>query len=244
MLQFFKKKQSILPLLRGLSDIHNHVLPGIDDGSRNPEESKKMLLLYRELGFQKVYCTPHIMEDYFHLNKEKITTTRNSFFEGLSPREQQLTLHPAAEHLMDGQFEKLLEEDSFMPLKDNYILVETGFMARPMNLDEMIFKMNTKGLTPAFAHPERYGYLKTLKHFKELKDRGMTLQLNLLSLNGHYGKTVQQKAEMLLKEGLYDFVGTDAHKPMHLEIIGDMRVFKEVLGPLKGVVERTNEVFG
>jgi protein-tyrosine phosphatase len=78
--------------------------------------------------------------------------------------------------------------------------------------------MQIKGYQPILAHPERYTYYaKNFERFQNLKDRGCKLQLNLLSLTGHYGKEVKDLAIRLLDANLYDFVGTDTHNVEHLE---------------------------
>ena len=115
---------------------------------------------------------------------------------------------------------KLLEKDDILTLKEKYVLVEMSFFSAPINLYEIIFEIQLKGYKPVLAHPERYiFYHNDFNHFYKLKKAGCLFQLNLLSLTEQYGKSVQKASNKLLKEGLYDFVGTDTHHHHHLELL-------------------------
>ena len=112
-------------------------------------------------------------------------------------------------------------------LKDEYILVEINFFSETILLVEAGFTLLQNNISPILAHPERYHSILTVREYKELKNKGFYLQLNALSLTGHYGPEVKQKAEKLLKEGLYDFVATDAHNPQHLKTLQKLRLSKK-----------------
>jgi tyrosine-protein phosphatase YwqE len=97
------------------------------------------------------------------------------------------------------------------------VLVEFSMHTAPLDLQEVLFEMQMQNYQPIIAHPERYTYLGRKKDFfDELKSAGLFFQLNLLSLTGHYGNTVQELAEYLLKKDYYDFAGTDLHHYRHL----------------------------
>ena len=89
------------------------------------------------------------------------------------------------------------------------------------------FTLLQNNITPILAHPERYHSIKTIKEYKELKNKGFYLQLNALSLLGHYGPEVKQKAKKILQEGLYDFVATDAHHLQHLKTLQNINLSKK-----------------
>ncbi|WP_224483109.1 tyrosine-protein phosphatase [Robertkochia aurantiaca] len=244
MISLFSSKVSLKSLLHSQVDIHCHLLPDIDDGAANIEVSFEMLQWYEKLGYKKIICTPHIMEDQYRLNKQKIDKELEVF----KPKAQQtfpeIELFAAAEHLADKQFETLLQNDLLAPLTDSIVLFETGFLMRPLNLNKLIFDMQNKGYLPVLAHPERYNYISSEKEYRELKSRGVLLQLNMLSVTGHYGRNIQQKSEMLLTKGYIDYIGTDAHRPEHLEKIWNAKISKKLVKPLEVVLQRTNEIFG
>jgi protein-tyrosine phosphatase len=226
MFDFFAKHKK--PLFDGLCDIHNHLLPGIDDGSKGVGMSLKMLEKFDALGIASVIPTPHIYQDLY---PNTPTTIKNAFeilTEKTSKIESPKVNAYAAEYMIDEVFMKNLQ--TIMPsllLKDTYILVEINFFSETTMLTDAGFTLLQNNITPILAHPERYHLLKDINVYKELKNKGFYLQLNALSLLGHYGPEVKQKAEKLLKEGLYDFIATDAHHPQHLKSLENLTLSKK-----------------
>ena len=226
MFDFFAKHKK--PLFEGLCDIHNHLLPGIDDGSKSVGMSLKMLEKFDALGFTSVIPTPHV---YQELYPNTPTTIKNAFDEltaKTSKIESPKVSSYGAEYMIDEVFMKNLQ--TCMPsllLKDEYILVEITFFSETTILVEAGFTLLQNNITPILAHPERYHSINTIKEYKELKNKGFLMQLNALSLLGHYGPEVKQKAEKLLKEGLYDLVATDAHNPQHLKNLQNLSLSKK-----------------
>jgi len=210
MFSFFKKHQK--PLFEELCDIHNHLLPGIDDGSKDLETSAKMLHAFEALGFKSTIPTPHIYKELY----PNTPTTVKGAFELLKQHkkyENSVKVNSyAAEYMVDEVFMKNLEEASpLLLLNDAYILVEINFFGKTTMLKSACFSLCQKNITPILAHPERYHLIKDISEYQNLKNQGFYFQLNALSLLGQYGPEVKQKAEKLLKAGLYDFVATDAH---------------------------------
>jgi len=226
MFDFFAKHKK--PLFEGLCDIHNHLLPAIDDGSKSVGMSLQMLEKFDALGFTSVIPTPHV---YQELYPNTPTTIKNAFDEltaKTSKIESPKVSSYGAEYMIDEVFMKNLQ--TCMPsllLKDEYILVEITFFSETTILVEAGFTLLQNNITPILAHPERYHSINTIKEYKELKNKGFLMQLNALSLLGHYGPEVKQKAEKLLKEGLYDFVATDAHNPQHLKNLQNLSLSKK-----------------
>ena len=226
MFDFFAKHKK--PLFEGLCDIHNHLLPGIDDGSKSVGMSLKMLEKYNALGITSVLPTPHVYQDLY----PNTPTTIKNAFEILTEKTSKIEIPKvnsyAAEYMIDEVFMKNLQTN--MPallLNNEYILVEITFFSETTRLVEAGFTLLQNNITPILAHPERYHSIRTIKEYKELKNKGFYLQLNALSLMGHYGPEVKQKAEKLLKEGLYDFVATDAHNPQHLKTLQNLSLSKK-----------------
>ena len=226
MFDFFTKHKK--PLFEGLCDIHNHLLPAIDDGSKNVAMSLDMLEGFVSLGITSVIPTPHVYQDLY---PNTPTTIKNAFdlLSAETSKIQSPKVHSyGAEYMIDEVFMKNLQTS--MPallLNDEYILVEINFFSETTMLVAAGFTLLQNNITPILAHPERYHSINTTKEYKELKNKGFYLQLNALSLLGHYGPDVKQKAEKLLKEGLYDFVATDAHHPQHLKILQNLTLSKK-----------------
>lgn len=201
-------------LLKGFTDCHCHILPGVDDGVRTMEDSLAILDRYAGLGIQEVWLTPHIMEDV-----PNTTAALKERFQELCARYQgNIKLHLAAEYMLDGLFESRLEARDLLTHGSNgeYLLVETSYFNAPSRLASILQDVMNSGYFPILAHPERYMYM--LKDdYKTLRDRGVKMQLNLPSLMGNYGTSVQKKAFELLKEGYYDIAGTDLHRMRQLD---------------------------
>lgn len=220
MFGFFKKKSREYTVdFENIGvDIHSHLIPGVDDGAKSLEDSITLIKGLKELGFKKIITTPHIYSDYYPNSSDRLLAGLDTLRKGLKTAGVDIEIGCAAEYYMDDFFEDLLEKDDILTLNDNHVLVEMSFFSEAFKLDEYLFTMQVKEYKPILAHPERYTYyLKNFDRLKDLKHRGCKMQLNLLSLTGHYGKEVKDLAIMMLKEGLYDFVGTDTHNIGHIE---------------------------
>jgi protein-tyrosine phosphatase len=233
---FFNKKN--IPLTNFFKndfvDIHSHLLPGIDDGAKDLNASIALIEKMSSYGIKSFITTPHILGDVYpntpEIIKSKLQTVKNEL---LKRNITDISIDAAAEYMMDEQFSEMIEKDEkLLTLKDNHVLVEMSYFSPPINLYEVLFKLQLKGYKPVLAHPERYNFYHTdFKSYYKLKQAGCLFQLNLLSLTEHYGKDVRKISKTLLKENLYDFVGTDTHHQRHLEMllkIGNKSNFKKI----------------
>jgi len=223
---FLKKKKIPLTELfpEGFVDIHSHLLPGIDDGAKDLNHSIAMIKKMRSYGIKNITTTPHVLGDVYPNSsstiKAKLEEVRSAL---LSQKINDVQIHAAAEYMMDEQFSKLLEEGDILTLKDNFILVEMSYFDAPYNLYEILFEIRLKGYKPVLAHPERYNFFHNdFENYYKLKKVGCLFQLNLLSLTPQYGKNTQKISSKLLKENMYDFVGTDTHHNNHLELLKEI----------------------
>ena len=219
-------------LLEGFRDCHCHLLPGVDDGVQELDETMQILEEWKSLGVKEVWLTPHIMEDI--PNEPAMLRDK---FEGVTAfYTGDVKLHLAAEHMMDGLFLKRLEKNNVMPIgKDrSKLLVETSYYTPPMNMTDIIERIKARGYEPILAHPERYQYMDR-QDYKRWKDRGVLLQLNVPSLVGAYGPEVQWKAEWLLKENLYDYCGTDTHSTGQMELFLNSMISKKAVKRVKQI---------
>lgn len=238
---FFKKKE--IPLTEffpnGMVDIHSHLLPGIDDGAKSLEDSIALIERMASYGITRFVTTPHILGDVYPntpaIIQEKLTLVQEALTaKGLG----HIHFSAAAEYMLDEQFALLLEQGDLLTLKDNLVLVEMSYFSPPLNVYELLFQLQLKGYKPVLAHPERYfTYHTHFNSYYKLKKAGCLFQLNLLSLTENYGKPVQKTAQRLLKENLYDFVGTDTHHQQHLDALQKIST-KENLKLLEGVIDR------
>ena len=203
------------------TDMHSHLLPGIDDGARDMETSLELIRGMRELGYQKLITTPHVIWDIFRntpaIIQEKLALVQNA----VKNENIDVEIQAAAEYFLDEHVEELLKKkEPLLTISGNKVLTEFSMAFPSMNIKDLLFEMVMMGYQPIIAHPERYVYLQKNKDFyRELKDTGCFFQLNLLSVYGYYGKAVKDLAEYLLNEEYYDLIGTDLHNINHLEAL-------------------------
>ena len=200
------------------TDMHSHLLPGIDDGAPDVETSIYLIKGMMELGYQKLITTPHIYPDLYPNNRSTILNAHKLLTDQLQQENINIEIRPAAEYFIDEIFSSRLEKgEELLAIKDNMVLIEISFVSPPRELNHVIFDMVTGGYQPIVAHPERYNYYHHQKDiYEQFKHQGCLLQINMLSLLGYYGKQVQDTAIYLAKNGMIDFVGTDLHHGRHL----------------------------
>jgi protein-tyrosine phosphatase len=213
-------------------DMHSHLIPGIDDGAKDMENSIELILALKGMGFTKLITTPHIYKEYYPNTSQIIREGLENVKKELKNRNIDIEIHAAAEYFMDDHFEQLLDQNDILTLDGRHVLVEMSFYGASPKLFQYLFKIQTKGYIPIIAHPERYGFVAgDLSVYKSWKAAGALLQMNLLSYIGYYGPMEEKTAKKLLDAGLYDLVGTDLHHLRHQEGLEKM-IEKKVLSKL------------
>ena len=237
---FSRKKTKLIELMHGMTDIHCHLLPGIDDGSKDVDQSLSMIYLYRELGFIGAIATPHILKGAYPNTPESISNSY-SLLKAKEGEFEDFKLSYAAEHMIDEDFEQMVENKTVLPLVGTKVLVEMSYRLKPHGLKETLFKLGMAGFQPILAHPERYVFLNTEKEFSDLF-KICEFQLNALSLSNHYGPEVQKKAFRLLLNNQYNYIGTDAHHERHLEKLALIEIPKKYLKAVSDIIESTKSL--
>ena len=224
MFNFFKKEKTsekIKEIFPVTTDIHSHILPGIDDGSPDLETSLLLVKGLYELGYRKLVATPHVIGDFYKNTPEIINRELERLKNACAESGINIEISSAAEYMLDDYFLNLLKQKKqILPVYSNYILTELPYNVMPMNVNEIVFEIITAGYKPILAHPERYFYYhKTYDEYARLKELGFLLQVNVLSLFGYYGTPVAKAAKFLFDNNLVDYVGTDMHHTRHLEAL-------------------------
>ena len=233
MFNFFKKSgKSIKPDLSFLAiDMHSHLLPGIDDGLQELEQSVEFIKDLQKLGYRKLICTPHILSDLYRNSPATILPTLAMVREALAEADVDVVVEAAAEYMIDHEFADLIansKKDELLTIAGDYILIEMSYLSPPPNFDQVIFDLRMLGLHPILAHPERYNYYHNqFTQYERFKELGCKLQVNLLSLSGAYGPRVKRTAEKLFKNNMVDFLGTDMHHEGHLAMLKKLATRKE-----------------
>lgn len=220
MFSFFKKKK---PLFSGdlsilQTDMHSHLLPGIDDGSPDIDTSIQLIQGLMALGYKKFITTPHLMIDLYPNNRHTISKAHEALKKELQKRKINVEIKAAAEYFLDDHFDGLLEKkEPLLTIKDNMVLVEFSFASAPLDYKQKIFEIQLQGYKPVLAHPERYSYFHNKPEiYDELRHLGCYFQVNLLSLIGYYGRGVARAADSLFKKKQIELLGTDLHHERHL----------------------------
>ena len=210
---FKKKKKEIHPIdfARIGIDMHSHLIPSIDDGAKDLNDSITLINILYSHGFKKIITTPHIMTDFYKNNIETISSGLKKVKEELLKQSIDIKIEAAAEYFVDYDFkQKILGGEKFLTLGDNYILIEFSFLTPPHNYLETIFQLQLKGYKVILAHVERYPYLSK-SDLKDFVSRGVYLQLNVLSSIGYYSNDVRTRANWLIDNNMISFIGTDCH---------------------------------
>lgn len=202
-------------------DMHSHLIPAIDDGSKTLGESITLIKRLKGYGFRKLITTPHIMSEFYKNTPEIIQIGLSELKLALAKEEIDIEIHAAAEYYIDEIFlEKVQLGQKLLTISGNYVLVETGFISKPQMLLEILFEMEMQGYKPILAHPERYQYLvQDKKLVNDLIDRDIYFQMNLLSVTGFYSKQIKTFAELLIDEKKVKLVGTDCHNERYLDML-------------------------
>lgn len=199
------------------TDIHSHLIPGIDDGSKSLEQSIDILRNMSSLGFKKVITTPHIMSHRFPNSKENILLDYAKVQRELVKQNIDIDLQVAAEYYYDEHFIELIENEELMTFGDNYVLFELSYTVKPFILDQTVYKLQEAGYKPVLAHPERYTYYSTQSHYSALKEMGLYFQINAISTQNFYGKKAKQAVEKIISLGMVDFIGSDIHSQKYFD---------------------------
>lgn len=214
MIYIFNRTRRAHSLSWLVNDMHSHILPGIDDGCKDMQQSTMLLDRMQELGFSGCYFTPHIFKELYPNNMSTISAAFDSCTHVLAKGY-------AAEYMMDHAFGQLVEQQQpLLTLPGRRVLLEMSCQQPNKQLDSILFELQVCGYKPVMAHPERYIYYqKDLKAVRRLRDRGCEIQVNLLSLLGHYNRE-QRNAALRLKEwGLIDFLGSDVHHERQVQTL-------------------------
>ena len=207
------------------TEMHCHLLPGVDDGFRDSESSLKAIRTMAGAGCSRIIFTPHMNPDvYPEMDEAGLKAVYNDFRTKLP---EGVESHLAAEYMVVNNFDERVvkEPETLLIYPDNSILIEMSYYFRSPNLESAVFNLGLAGYRPILAHPERYIYMVgCLSDFDKLADMGCRFQMNLMSLTGKYGKDSLKILKYLMKNGMYSFAATDLHSNPQLDTILSSRV--------------------
>ncbi|NLR09056.1 MULTISPECIES: tyrosine-protein phosphatase [Lactobacillaceae] len=198
----------------GLIDLHCHILPGVDDGSKDLDMSLAMARVAVQQGISHILVTPHHM-DGMYLNHKADVLKKTAAFQGaLEAADIPLTVFPGQEVHLTGDLLKAIEADDilFMDEGGRYLLLELPHSGIPEYTEDMIFELQARGITPVIAHPERnHGFQKDPDRLYDFVEMGCLTQLTDSSYLGVFGKSVESLTAKIINANLGFAFASDAH---------------------------------
>lgn len=194
-------------------DLHTHILPGVDDGAKNIEESMEIAKWAYENGINKIFATPHYIEGEGYNNLKQNKDILNELNNKLKELDIDVEVLLGNEVFITPEIISLIDNEEISTLNNSrYILIEFPRLQMPLYIEDIIYELRLRGYVPIIAHPERYvKVIEDPNFIHNLITKGALCQLNLPSLLKMYGEKVKETAEILLKHKMIHFIGTDTH---------------------------------
>lgn len=200
--------------MEGFTDIHSHIMPGVDDGSRDWDESILMLRMAEKENIRKIILTPHQKPDHSCVSVNGIEKRISKLQEELERQHIPIELYTGSELFYSHDLAERLQSGSVCTMAgSHYILVEFMPDESWAYIRDGLYQLISRGYWPIVAHVERYvQVMQDTERVSELIDMGCYIQVNAGSLAGDWGLGVKRLARKLVKKKLVHFLGTDAHR--------------------------------
>ena len=202
--------------MEGFIDVHSHILPGIDDGASDMEETQEMLKIACSEGIREIIATPHFFSPHRHASPEKIARVLAQVQDKLEEWAIPIKLYAGNEIFYRTGIPDLLEAGGVLTLAGSrYVLVEFDPPVEYTYLRDGIIKLMSYDYLPIIAHAERYDcFFQERKRLHRIKEHGALLQVNGETLLGSFMDEMSQRGKYMVKQDLVDFLATDAHGSM------------------------------
>lgn len=194
-------------------DIHCHILPGVDDGAADIEESIEMVIMARNNGIDTIIATPHYIEYENYNNSKNNISILNALNKELVNKDIDTTIFLGNEVFITPNILNLLNRGEITTLNNSrYLLIELPILSIPIFVEKLIYELRIKGIIPIIAHPERnLNVIENPNKLYNLINKGALVQLNIPSIEGKYGDETKDTAKLLLRHNMVHFIGTDSH---------------------------------
>ena len=220
-----------------MTDVHSHILFGIDDGSRTISESVELLKKLKSVGFNNVILTPHfILDSTYNSNYESNIKIYNELKERLLNENIDINIYLGNEIFIDKNVPTLLEKNIITSLNGTkYVLVEFPMHNKLLNIEDMLYEIRSRGYEVVIAHPERYDAFKEDYSIVDtLREDGFLFQSNYSSILGYYGKDSIKLLKYMLKRHYIDFLGTDIHRIEKTYVIDNFKKIEKHIIKITG----------
>jgi protein-tyrosine phosphatase len=195
-------------------DIHSHLIPNVDDGSKSVEETFMLIKEADRAGITDIILTPHYIVNSYEQNANTLILLKDKLQQILDKDKINVKLHIGMEVYITDNLIDLLKQNKLLTLANSkYLLMELPLNTNVQYLDMVIFKLIENNIIPIIAHPERYKFVQEdPSKVRELIDSGCLIQSNIGSILGIYGKKAKKTIKYLLKNDLINFIATDTHR--------------------------------
>ena len=228
------------------TDVHSHILPGMDDGFRTEALSLQALDLLAQAGVRQVILTPHIYPELYPDNTPENIRHAAEAFNAAAARTG-IICRTAGEHMVFPGIEAMFRKDApgmVLSMPGSHVLIEMSYAYESPGIRDFIFHLNVSGYHPVLAHPERYTFYQDVtEEMETFISMDTALQLNVLSLGGFYGKTAKAKAEHMLEKGLYTYLGTDLHSLRQIDQLKSLRIKKNHVKAVERLLENNDALW-
>ncbi|GAA0340034.1 tyrosine protein phosphatase [Bowmanella denitrificans] len=197
-------------------DLHAHLIPGIDDGASDAQESLALLRLAHQQGVTRIVCTPHWYPGRFDNDRLKILAGLGHLQSLCDAEQINIELRSACEARVCAELLPAVEKAQLLFLGElngnKVLLLEFPHSHIPPGADRLIRWLMKQSIVPMIAHPERNRDLQANPDLiRPFKQAGCLFQLTAAALVGEMGETAQILGERWLKDGLFDIIASDTH---------------------------------
>lgn len=194
-------------------DIHCHILPGVDDGATDIEESIEMVIMAKNNDINTIIATPHYIEYENYNNAEKNMAILSILNKELVNKGIDSTILLGNEVFITPNILNLLDGEEIATLNNSrYLLIELPILSIPIFVEKLIYELRMKEIIPIIAHPERnLNVIENPNKLYNLINKGALVQLNIPSIEGKYGDKIKNTAKLLLRHNMVHFIATDSH---------------------------------
>ena len=195
-------------------DVHTHIIPNIDDGSKSVEETFNLISEAEEAGFTDIILTPHYITNYYETTGAEVRLLTETLQKIANEKNLEIKLHSGMEIYISEELCDLAKAGTVITLANSkYMLIEFPMNTTMRNVNEILFMMRNMGYRVIIAHPERYKCIQeNIEYAMQLVEEGCMLQSNYGSIVDIYVKEAKKTLKKLLKMDFISFLGTDTHK--------------------------------
>lgn len=218
-------------------DIHSHLIPNVDDGSKSIETTFAAFEEARNAGFTDIILTSHYKPEYYETKPVELTFWKDELQKILDSKQENLKLYSGMEIYISEALPDLIEKGKLLKLANSkYMLIELPMNSKVNYFDYIIYYFNTVGIKLILAHPERYRIVQEKSEIvEEWVEKGCLMQCNFGSILGMYGSESKKIMKHLLKKDLVHFVASDCHNQggIYLKVPKAVKKIEKLIGKEK-----------